>query len=184
MKTTRLGNLIEFDPGPNPTRIKDKGFESLMYTTLSVEEDLAQIEGCSSSGLESPPAFFTNEGDLIIGMVKGRSSIVTSKNSGLCLNSNFAKCSFDPDALDPWYFAYWMNESEEAEFQKHIDSGRALSLTGLETLTITVPDIDKQRRIGLIYKKEKRLEFLIDREKTDLGKLANQMIRDSLKGNK
>jgi restriction endonuclease S subunit len=183
MKTTRLGNLIEFNSGPNPTRIKNKGFESLMYTALSMEEDLYQIEGAPLSNLESPPSYFTKEGDLIIGLVKGRCSIVVRKNSELCLNSNFTKCLFRSDVLDPWFFAYWMNESEEAEFQKHIDSGKALSLIGLETLTITIPSIDRQRKIGLIYKKQKRLEYLADQKKSDLIRFAEQMIRNSLKGN-
>jgi restriction endonuclease S subunit len=183
-KKTKVGNLIQITAGPNLSRLRFGFDEKSIYTSQNIEEDLSQVDSKSSFVKKSPSEFSTNIGDLILGMIICKAAVVSPKNSGLLINSNFAKCMFDAVKLDPWFFCYWLNESEEIAVQTHMINLRGiLTPNTVENLEISLPDIFIQRELGTIYRKRKRFEFLLNTEKDEINKLTKQLIKNKMKGN-
>jgi restriction endonuclease S subunit len=178
----RVGDLVTLFAGPNVTRIKKDITGMEMYSIASMDEDLAQAEGQIPAAMNSTEKYCTRVGDLVVGMIKGRASIVSPKNAGCFLSSNFVRCDYDASVLDPWFFCFWLNESEEVRRQNHQNTGRALyTPLALEMLSITLPSLPQQKQIGGIYKKMKHLEYLKDKQKSQMNELAMQLIKNSLK---
>lgn len=175
---------MSFSAGPNITRIKDKFDEARMYSVACVDEDLCQIKNKNQFIQNSLQEYSTLPGDLVLGTMIGKAAVVSEINSGRLLSSNFVKCKYDEKRLDPWFFCYWINESDEARYQDHQCIGRAFnSINSLEMLSITLPDIYTQRKIGSVYKKMKRIEYLMDESKKQMEKLSLQIIKNKMKGN-
>jgi restriction endonuclease S subunit len=183
-KKTRLVNIMTFSAGPNLSRNKEKLPEDFSYNVASIEEDLSQSGGKSPESTGAPPGgYSTLEGDLIVGMIKGKAAVVSAVNAGKYLNSNFVKCSYDSNSLDPWFFCYWLNESQEALFQRCRTFGRAIfTQSSLELLEISLPDIKTQRAVGEIYKNSMRCQYLMDEKKRQFSMMMLQIIKNQLKG--
>jgi restriction endonuclease S subunit len=185
-RKTRLANVMQFSAGPNFSRLKNKVPEESAYSAFSIEEDLCQI---SEDVYRKTDAFSSDNqtkiGDLVVGMRKGKAAVVGSKNAGKFINSNFLACQYDPGILDPWFFCYWLNESEEAARQYTVAGGNRQVCTPaiLELLEITLPDIETQRKIGNSYRLAKRCEYLMDQKKDEMNRLVLQLIKNQMKGN-
>jgi restriction endonuclease S subunit len=176
----KLKELVKLDAGINRSRIGDPIPLSYLYTATSVEEDLSQVDGT----FDSPKLVghvLTRTGDVIFGMANHRGAIVTAKNEGKCLTSNFAKARFDASIVDPWFLVYWFNESVEVKIQDQMNSGRALSTpSGILELEITLPPIQRQKAIGCVYKTLCRRLYLLEKEKAAWKRLALEEMNKTL----
>lgn len=183
----RLKDIVTFTAGLNPSRMDSAIPSRCIYSVLSLEEDLHQIEAASSKIETLVGVLSARSGELIVGMMKGRAAIVSGGNSGKFLTSNFAKCSFDHNVIYPWFLVYWFNESDEVTKQNHMAFGRALySPKALSLLTITLPPYSLQVLIGDIYKNVCRRSYLLEREEQLVKALAlgeiNQKLKKGFKG--
>lgn len=144
MKHQKLEQLIQFALGKNVTRLKDSG--SIIYTPEDFEKDLHSI---NQSGKAS---------ECIISMIKSKAAPVSKETADLCITSNFLKCSFDPNILDPWYFCYQFNHGHEIEEQiARYHQGitlcvKKLTIQSISGLSIPLLEIDQQRIVGNLYR--------------------------------
>lgn len=169
METKTLDEIIQFTLGKNPTRIKEH--ETELYTADDFEKDLHSVNSTKESS------------DCIINLIKSKASPLSNQTDGKCITSNFLKCVFDINVLDPWYFCYQFNEGKDLEQQIGMyHQGTTLSVKKLNVkiigeLKICLPDIEKQRKIGAIYKQSIIQNDLMLRQAEDIRELILSMIR-------
>ena len=145
MNQVRLDEIIQFSLGKNITRIKDSAAE--IYTQEDFECDLKSSDedderyGC------------------IINLIKSKAAPVSGETKDKILTQNFMKCILDETKILPWYFCYKFNEGKKLEQQISMyHQGTTLSVKKLNVkiigdLIINLPDIEKQRLLGEIYRK-------------------------------
>lgn len=144
MTIRNLSDVITFSFGKNPTRIKAQELD--LYSPENFESDLY----CENEHDQEP--------ECIINLIKSKAAPVSIKNKDKCITSNFLRCKFDEQILDKWYFCYQFNEGKEFEQQiTMFHQGSTTSVKKLNTKTIgelkiQLPDIEKQRMIGQLYK--------------------------------
>lgn len=126
------------------------------------------------------------QGDIIIGLTSSNKAIVVEKNhAGKLIPSNFACIRVDSKKLNAYYLAWYFNEHPDIHKQLMIamqgTSVRALSVQMLRELTILVPSMDMQYKIGRVYQLAK-LKNKLNFEQTVLKEqLFNQIVFNNLK---
>lgn len=174
MKQYILNEIIEFSLGKNPTRIKEKPEE--IYTPEDFENDLH----CKNSNWD--------ELGCIISFIKSKAAPVSTQIGTKCFTSNFLKCDFDTDVLDPWYFCYQFNEGKELEqqiamyHQGTVLSVKKLTIKLISELKINLPEIEKQRKIGQIYRQSIIQHDLMLKQTEDMNKYTLSLIRNIEEG--
>ena len=164
-----LGELIEFTLGKNQTRILDS--EQNLYTPDDLEHDLHSIEQS------------VEENDCVINLIKSKAAPLSRKTKEKCLTSNFLKCSFDVNILDPWFFCYQFNESKIVEEQiSRLHQGntlcvKKLTMRSVSEIKIPLYDIKKQRMIGKIYRQMIAHKDLMLRQAENMEKLTLAIIK-------
>jgi restriction endonuclease S subunit len=143
-KTKTLNEIMQFTLGKNPTRIKKSKID--LYTPEDFERDLHDL-----NDLE-------NEGICIINLINSKAAPISISNIKKCATSNFLKCEFDESVMDSWYFCYKFNEGKDLEQQiAMFHQGTTLSVKKLNVKTvgelkIRLPDLEKQKVIGEMYR--------------------------------
>ena len=143
MQSITLEEIMQFNLGRNSTRIRE---DEQTYSQDDFERDLHDV------------SYETEEGCCIVNLIKSKAAPYSHNRTEKVITSNFLICTFDPDVLDPWYFCYQFNESRGVEQQiSMFHQGTTLSVKRLNVITIgslriRLPDIDKQRTIGNLYK--------------------------------
>lgn len=139
-----LSTIIDLTAGKNVSRLGERS-EKDIYTQSDFDNDLQGV----------------NDGEIrscIINLMRTKAAPLTEKSSNKCLTTNFVLCTFDNNELDPWYFCYLFNESRNVERQVNMFqqgsmlSVKKLTLKNIGDLTVEEIGIDKQRRIGNLYK--------------------------------
>lgn len=170
MKLQCLDEIISFSLGKNPTRIKEQ--EISIYTPEDFERDLYCINQ------------HDNKSECIINLIKSKAAPVSKVTSDKCITSNFLKCEFDKRILDKWYFCYQFNESKDFGQQIAMyHQGTTLSVKKLNVKTIgelkiKLPDIEKQRCIGMMYRQSLIQNDLMLKQAEDIKNLTLTIIRE------
>ncbi len=164
-----LEDVIEFTLGKNPTRIKEQ--EDNLYTPEDFENDLHNIneiqedQGC------------------IISLINSKAAPISTQTKNKCISSNFLRCDFDINVLDPWFFCYQFNEGRKLNQQINmfhqgtILSVKKLNVGTISALKINLPDIRKQREIGQLYKQSIFYNDLLIKQTENIRKFTLRMIR-------
>ena len=166
MSYVSLEEIMQFSLGKNPTRLKEN---EIAYTAEEFETDL---QGCHDYKEEC-----------IINLIKSKASPLSERSVNKCITSNFLKCIFDTNALDPWYFCYQFNEGKGFEQQIVMcHQGTTLSVKKLNTsligkMQINLLPIEKQRIIGKIYKQTIVQTLLMQRQAENYKELTLQTLR-------
>lgn len=169
MKHQKLEELIQFALGKNVTRLKDSG--NTIYTPEDFEMDLHSI---NQSGKAS---------ECIISMIKSKAAPVSKETANLCITSNFLKCSFDPDILDPWYFCYQFNRGREIEeqiaryHQGNTLSVKKLTVQSISGLSISLLEIEQQHIVGNLYRQAIIQKDLFQQQAENIMNMTMAMIR-------
>ena len=169
MEQKELGNVINFTLGKNPTRIKEQ--ELCLYSPEDFERDLYGISEQDSSS------------KCIINLIKSKAAPMSVDTKGKCITSNFLKCEFDGQMLDKWYFCYQFNEGRDFEQQiAMFHQGTTLSVKKLNVkiigeLKIRLPDIEKQRKIGELYRQYLIQNRLLLKQAQEMKNLTLAVIR-------
>ena len=144
MKQQKLEDIMQFAMGKNITQLKNA--ENIVYTPDDFENDLHSRNQSRTAS------------ECIISMIKLKAAPISIETEKMYITSNFLKCSFDRNVLDPWYFCYQFNQSKEIEEQiARCQQGTTLSVKKLTIqsvgkLDMSIPDIDQQHIIGAIYR--------------------------------
>lgn len=169
MEFRTLSEIVQFTLGKNPTRIKEQtevfytpeDFEKDLHCIHSVKEDL----GC------------------IINLIKSKCAPVSEQTETKCITSNFLKCEFDTEKIFPWYFCYQFNEGKEFEQQIEMYhqgttlSVKKLNLKTIGELKIFLPEIEKQRSIGNLYRQSIIQNDLMVRQAENIREFTMALIR-------
>ena len=137
---------MQFTVGKNVTRIRDQQ----IYTPEDFERDLHSMDGNTTA--------------CVINLINSKAAPLFSGTK--CITSNFLRCAFDPDILDPWYFCYQFNVGMEQKINilhQGTASVKKLNIKSVSELQIPFPDIMRQRQIGALYRKamvQKKLMIL------------------------
>ena len=129
---------------------------------IPFEEDLSKINQIrSEENLET-----IDEGDLIVSLVGGFAAIASEDltNESFILTQNFAKITPSKE-IDKKYLLFLLNEDRNIRsqlFGNIVGIGRTkITVKQLSELTIDkLPPLDKQKLIGDVYIKTKRLTYL------------------------
>ena len=169
MKHLRLEELVQFALGKNVTRLKNSG--NAIYTPEDFEKDLHSINQSKEAS------------ECIISMIKSKAAPVSKETENLCNTSNFLKCSFDSDTLDPWYFCYQFNEGREIEeqvvryYQGNTLSVKKLTIQSIGGLTMPLLGIEQQHIVGELYRKAIIQRDLIIQQAENVMDMTLAMIR-------
>ena len=169
MKSITLNEIVQFTLGKNPTRIREQTAE--LYTPEDFEKDLHCIHS-------------TKEGrGCIINLIKSKCSPISEQTERKCITSNFLRCDFDTGKICPWYFCYQFNEGKDVEQQIEMyHQGTTLSVKKLNIKTIgelkiLLPDMEKQRLIGNLYRQSIIQNDLMVKQAEDIKEFAMAFIR-------
>ncbi len=169
MRYQKLEEIIKFALGKNATRLKDS--ESTVYTPEDFEKDLhSENQSKEASGC-------------IISMIKSKAAPLSRETANLCITSNFLKCSFDTDILDPWYFCYQFNRGRKISEQiAKYHQGNTLNVKKLTIqiiagLNIPLMEIEQQRLVGSLYRQAIMQEDLLMQQAENVMNATIAMIR-------
>ena len=168
MSRFKLSEIAEITQGNILTRIKpgSQFDETIEFDSISMQE-LSYIVGQSdilekSSKVKvlkekESSCVLTKQKDIVVGLSSRKAFVIDETRSNNLLLSNFALIRvLDTNILDPYYFCWLLNE--DLQFQKYIDQkmqGSAnviiLSINNVKDMELELPDIEKQKMIGVIY---------------------------------
>lgn len=160
---------IEFTLGKNATRIKDSS--EIMYTAEDFENDLHGKNEEIKSNV------------CVINLIRTKAAPLSIENANKCITSNFLKCTFDEDEIDPWFFCYQFNAGKDIEQQ--IESNRQgttlsvkkLNIKSISELEMKLHDIEKQKIIGQLYRQSIIQNDLMKKQVDDIFKLTIETIQ-------
>lgn len=155
----KLSEVIEIKLGMNLSRHKEKA-ELKIYSN---DDLLADLNGLSHSSvysrhpviMDKQMTHCVDKGDIVYSFINSIAGLVSSHNSGKIINQNFARIVVDSEKLDSSYLCYLLNDNVEIEKQKALlmqgSTLRKLSPASIRNFDVALPDLDKQRVIGILY---------------------------------
>lgn len=119
--------------------------------------------------------------DIVISMMTGECTLVSSKHDGSILPYNYTKIEVTSELLDPAFLVYWFQLAPEvkSQYKQYMQGGstiKKLTHQQLKSLHITLPSSERQRLIGQIGIKEKQLNILKQRQ----SRLKKQFLSNTL----
>lgn len=169
MQSISLNEIIQFTLGKNPTRIREQAGE--LYTPEDFEKDLHGIHSAKEGR------------GCIINLIRSKCAPISEQTEAKCITSNFLRCDFDTGKIYPWYFCYQFNEGKGFEQQIEMyHQGTTLSVKKLNVKTIGelkifLPDIEKQKTIGDIYRQSIIQNDLMIKQAEYIRKFTLTLIR-------
>ena len=191
MKKQKLGDLVKFVPGINPTRAKKQyGIDKISYyDQASFEQDHDHVGDFIADEIsENVPGELTvQKGDVVISNSLQLAAMVGSSNEGKVPSLNFTKIEFIDDILDKHYFIYLFNAYRDVKRQKERKlQGNGLSLRipikSLNQIEIPVVELEKQVKIGQAYIEMLKLQAKLNTYGKLVEELTKQALEKNLKG--
>ncbi|WP_261701663.1 restriction endonuclease subunit S [Staphylococcus equorum] len=126
-------------------------------------------------------ATIVHKDDIVISMMTGECTLVSSKHDGSILPYNYTKIEVTSELLEPTFLVYWFQLAPEvqSQYKQYMQGGstiKKLTHQQLKSLHITLPTLEKQRLIGYIGVKEKRLNILKQKQ----SRLKKQFLSNTL----
>ena len=186
-RKVKFGDLIKFSAGTNLTRLSSVISDDCIYTLEDFDYDLCSLKKNESDSLKNVvrgKGTISTAGDVLISVTRNQAGIVSIKNSGKYLNSNFIKCVFDKEKIYPWYFCYLINESTMVSKQiKKLQQGtlgciNRLTMNMIESLEFTMEEMPQQIVIGDLYRNLLVQERLTLKYLENMKKYTLQMIKN------
>ena len=181
-----FGDLITFSAGTNMTRLSADIPDDSIYTLEDFDRDLSSLDDENYSKdkfVKNGKSVISSAGDVVISMTRSQAAIVSIRNDGKYLNSNFVKCEFDKNRLYPWYFCYLFNESTVISQQiKKMQQGtigciNRLTINMIGSLVFELESIEQQRIIGEMYRNMLIRERLTLKQVEDMRKYTLELIK-------
>ncbi|MGO3403982.1 MAG: restriction endonuclease subunit S [Staphylococcus equorum] len=126
-------------------------------------------------------ATVVHKDDIVISMMTGECTLVSARHDGSILPYNYTKIEVTSDLLEPAFLVYWFQLAPEvqSQYKQYMQGGstiKKLTHQQLKSLHITLPTLEKQRLIGYIGVKEKRLNILKQKQ----SRLKKQFLTNTL----
>ncbi|MCH4984483.1 hypothetical protein AB4G91_08170 [Macrococcoides goetzii] len=185
----RMEGLVNITPGIPTNRIRNDDGDNKyhLYGNETFLDDKAMFY------TENKPEKFimankktklitTESEDIILNMATSEAAIVMPEHAGYALPYNYSKLTLNTQLIDKDFLVFWINESPQ--FAQQIKSNNASSKHNLRRITvrmfnelkIELPDIEDQKKAGLLYKSLIELSSQT-RKKTELmSKIIGQKV--------
>lgn len=190
-----MNQIAELKGGQLLTRIRavnestSNGY--IVYSGKHFLKDSFQLElddGKSDKVIRTDEAvMLVEKGMLLISLTTNKATIVGKEHEGYLLTSNYVLVDYDTRKIDPDYFCYVYNESDEIKKQIALNEQGSslvsrLSLQQIRKFELFCPSLEEQHKIGAIYRLQQKRE-LLKTEKIRLEKLAvHTLLKKYLKG--
>lgn len=176
MNKIKLNEIAEICQGNILTRIKPSSqFDEVVELDSISMQELSYYVGISDEfGLFSKSriaknklasCIYTQQKDIVVGLSSRKAMVIEEERAKKLLLSNFVIVRPKENVLDPYYFCWLLNEN--LQVQKNLEQkvqGSAnvsiLPINTLKELEINIPNINIQRKIGIIYDLCRRRERL------------------------
>lgn len=171
----KISQIATLKVGVNPVY---KSEVTNWYSLKDLEDDLLMNYGQVNyeTSIKHSNPNLTFKGELVFGMVKNKIALVSSQHTNKMLGINFIKVTLDLTQVDPWYFMYYVNESDQFKHQLFINitNSNVKRITGkqLAACQINLPVLSKQVIIGKLYQLKLKHDLLINEE----NKLIKQLL--------
>jgi len=179
-----LEEVMTFESGTLLTRIENEP-QGILYPVYENEQfymdDSVTLNEIKTKYVQTSKTIQQIEtNDIIINLYKGDCTKVRDEFNGYVINANFVKAiPKNKELLNPDFFLYWFNESEESKKQllQSVQGSvmKKISIAKLKKMDISLPSKEKQEIIGYLYhsqktasnlyKKRIRLTELLTKEK-------------------
>ncbi|AYW46788.1 restriction endonuclease subunit S [Tetragenococcus koreensis] len=169
-----IKNLVKFTSGSPQFRINESFLVEapiyLFYDQSDLAEDLVDL---SLDNTEKKRVHTLDElstlraGDVVFSLISGKAAIVRSAHEDYLYTQNYIKL-VPKKELDSRFLVYLLNEDKQVrrQFQKGIQGSATMKYTvkQLKELVMpTLPNLEKQKKIGSIYFKQLRKQALKER---------------------
>ena len=194
MNKLKLNEIAEIYQGSILTRIKPiNQLDEVEADSISMQElsyyvgILDSFDNYTKSKISAsklPSCIFTKQKDIVVGLSSRKAMVIEEERSNKLLLSNFALVRVDVNKLDPYYFCWLLNEN--LQFQKSLEQkvqGSAhvfiLPINKLKESELDLPNINIQRKIGLLYdlyrKRERLDKQIMEKEKLVINYQLNKI---------
>ena len=123
-------------------------------------------------------AYFTEEGDVLVGLSSGKAMVIEKSNSNKLVLSNFFRIRInDKNEIDPFYLCWLLNENKDIKrsvisLTQGTSRVSILPLAFIKELEVKILPIEKQKKIGQVYDLERR-RIRLRREKEKMSQLVH-----------
>lgn len=170
-----LGKISTINHGVVLNRVKPKaGQEGMEFPVLTIRQLLQEEEGeavehlpCMTAAMDKIGHLrLAKEGTIVIGLTSfHQAAVLTKKQEGMVIPSNFLILEFPGGIMDPYYFAWYFNEHPAMKEMRQIaiqgdNKVKVLSIQAIRKITIDCPDLVTQMSIGNLYCLQKEKERL------------------------
>ena len=194
MNKLKLNEIAEIYQGSILTRIKPVNqLDEVEADSISMQElsyyvgILDSFDNYTKSKISAsklPSCIFTKQKDIVVGLSSRKAMVIEEERSNKLLLSNFALVRVDVNKLDPYYFCWLLNEN--LQFQKSLEQkvqGSAhvfiLPINKLKESELDLPNINIQRKVGLLYdmyrKRERLDKQIMEKEKLVINYQLNKI---------
>ena len=195
----KISQLATVFQGSILTRIKSTSSTGVTSQTITMQElsyycnqsdEIGSTNTILIDNERYKNCFFSQTGDVLVGLSSGNSMVIDQERSGKLVLSNFVIIRInDFNKLDPYYLCWLLNESNDVRRQVNFlyqKTSRVvvIPISELKDIEVECCDISKQRQIGMTYNLTRRL-VRIKRLKIDVAnKLVNHCLNNQINVNK
>ena len=194
MKLEKIGKL---SIGWTLSRIEAKPGEDFQEFELFTMQELSKETGNYDVNIQSQfikvaekrlkDLTLSKQGIVVIGLTSYKAFVITKAYENRVIPSNFAYLQCD-EGIDPNYVAWYFNEHPQIQKQLTLTMQgsiiRALSVQMLRELTIEIPPLSVQQKLGSIYRLKSQRQKLINEKQKLEELLMNQVMIQYLKEEK
>ena len=194
MKLEKIGKL---SIGWTLSRIEAKPGEGFQEFELFTMQELSKEIGNHDVNIQSQfikvaekrlkDLTLSKQGMVVIGLTSYKAFVITKDYENRVIPSNFAYLQCD-EGIDPDYVTWYFNEHPQIQKQLTLTMQgsiiRALSVQMLRELTIEIPPLSVQQKLGSIYRLKSQRQKLIHEKQKLEELLMNQVMIQYLKEEK
>lgn len=194
MKLEKIGKL---SIGWTLSRIEAKPGEEFQEFELFTMQELSKETGNHDVNIQSQfikvaekrlkDLTLSKQGMIVIGLTSYKAFVITKAYENRVIPSNFAYLQCD-EGIDADYVAWYFNEHPQIQKQLTLATQgsiiRALSVQMLRELTIEIPTLSVQQKLGSIYQLKNQRQKLINEKQKLEELLMNQVMIQYLKEEK
>ena len=194
MKLEKIGKL---SIGWTLSRIEAKPGEDFQEFELFTMQELSKETGNHDVNIQSQfikvaekrlkDLTLSKQGMVVIGLTSYKAFVITKAYENRVIPSNFAYLQCD-EGIDPDYVAWYFNQHPKIQKQLTLTMQgsiiRALSVQMLRELTIEIPPLSVQQKLGSIYRLKSQRQKLINEKQKLEELLMNQVMIQYLKEEK
>ena len=153
--------FVGFHTGINNTRLTKEEKTIEIYNIVDLNFDKTIYTESFGELPFRDKKYLTSRGDLIYNCSIATAAVVSEKNTGKRMSQNFVVLTFDRERYDKYFVCYLLNNSRMVKSQlSTLKQGSSLLRTmpaSIKEISVDVPNLEQQRKIGKMYIKTEQM---------------------------